>query len=89
MVQEIKIYKDPRTGSRIVEIYDLSYIDNRNHEFGWFGLHFRHFRTHLLLKWADKVYVPDCDVAIDLVRYYFYPRQNIVVDRKILPSDKA
>jgi hypothetical protein len=89
MVQEIKIYKDPRTGSRIVEIYDLSYIGNRNHEFGWFGLHFRHFRIKILLKWADKVYVPDYQVAVDLVKYYFYSRENIVVDRTILPADKA
>ena len=89
MSQEIKIYKDYKTGRRVVEIYDLSYIGDRNHEFGWVGLHFRHFRTHLLLKWADKVYVPDCDVAIDLVRYYFYPRKKIVVDRTILPTTSS
>ena len=89
MEQEIKIYRDYKTGNRIAEIYDLSYISDRSHTLGWFGLHFRHFRTKLLLKWADKVYVPDCDVAVDLVRYYFYPHRNIVVDRTILPSHKA
>lgn len=88
MSREIRTYKDFKTGNNVAEIYDLSYISDRNHSLGWWGLHFRHFRTKIVLKWADKVYVPDCDVAIDLVRYYFYPRTNIIVDRNILSSGK-
>lgn len=89
MSKEIKIYRNPKDGMKVLEIYALDFISDRDHKLGWFGLHFRHFRIKILLKWADKVYVPDYQVAIDLVKYYFYPRANIVVDRNILPSDKA
>ena len=89
MSKGIKIYQNPRNGEKVLEIYTLDFISDRNHGYGWLGLHFRHFRIKLLLKWADKVYVPDYDVAIDLVKYYFYPRENIVVDRTILPADKS
>ena len=84
MAHELKIYKDRKTHEKIVEIHDLSFISDRNHKLGWFGLHYLHFRIKIMLKWADKVYVPDCNVAVDLVRYYFFPRQNIIVDRRIL-----
>ena len=89
MSKEIKIYRNQKDGVKIMEIYALDFISDRNHKLGWFGLHFRHFRIKFLLKWADKVYVPDYQVAVDLVKYYFYPRENIVVDRTILPEDEA
>ena len=89
MSQEIKIYRNPKEGTKVLEIYSLDFISDRDHKLGWLGLHFRHFRIKLLLKWSDKVYVPSYDVAMDLVKYYFYSRDNIVVDRTILPSDQA
>ena len=89
MVKEIKISIDRKTGSRILEVYTLDFISDRNHRLGWFGLHFRHFAIKMLLKWADKVYVPDCTTSMNLVRYYFYPRENIVVDRTILTTTKT
>ena len=89
MEHGVKIYRNPKDGLKVVEIYSLDFISDRNHEYGWLGLHFRHFRVKLLLKWADKVYVPDFQVAIDLVKYYFYPREDIIVDRTILPSGKT
>jgi hypothetical protein len=89
MSKEIKIYRNQKDGMKIMEIYALDFISDRDHKLGWFGLHFRHFRIKILLKWADKVYVPDYQVAVDLVKYYFYSRENIVVDRTILPADKA
>lgn len=89
MSKEIKIYRNQKDGMKIMEVYALDFISDRDHKLGWFGLHFRHFRIKILLKWADKVYVPDYQVAVDLVKYYFYSRENIVVDRTILPADKA
>ena len=89
MSHEIRTYRKPDGGERVLEIHGLDFISDRNHKYGWLGLHIRHFRIKILLKWADKVYVPSCDVAIDLVKYYFYPRENIVVDRAILSSDKV
>ena len=89
MSKEIKIYRNQTDGMKIMEIYALDFISDRDHKLGWFGLHFRHFRIKILLKWADKVYVPDYQVAVDLVKSYFYSRENIVVARTILPADKA
>lgn len=83
MERDIKIYKDRLTGTKVLEIYDLSFISDRNHSLGWFGLHYRHLRIKFLLKWADKVLVPDYSVAVDIMKYYFYPGKNIVVDRSI------
>lgn len=87
MEHGIKIYR--KDGLKVLDIYGLDFISDRNHKYGWFGLHFRHLRIKFLLKWADKVYVPDYAVAVDLVKYYFYSRENIIVDKTILPSHKA
>lgn len=89
MSRFIKIYRNNKTGQRIAEVYDVSFISDRNHGLGWFRLHIRHFSIKILLKWADKIYVPDYDVAMDLVKYYFYPRQKIVIDRTILSTHKS
>lgn len=88
MTRQFKINKD-KDGCRVLEIYSLSFISDRDHKFGWFGLHYRHFSIKILLKWADKVYVPDCSVAVDLVRYYFYPKEKIVVDRTRVSDKKS
>ena len=89
MGKEINTYRNPKDGNKVLEIYSLDFISDRNHTYGWLGLHLRHFRIKILLKWADKVHVPAYDVAMDLVKYYFYPRERIHVDRTILPSDKS
>ena len=64
---------------RVVYIDDLSFISNRNHEFGWLGLHLRHFRIKYALSRADKVVVPSAKVAMDVAMYYFFPKDRIVV----------
>ena len=89
MSHEIRTYRKPNGGEKVLEIHGLDFISDRGHKYGWFGLHFRHFRIKALLKWADKVYVPSCDVAIDLVKYYFYPRENIIVDKTILSNSRV
>ena len=89
MAKEIKISRDRRTGKRMVQIYSLDFLGDRNNGYSWLGLHYRHFRIKLLLRWAKKVYVPDFSVAIDLIKYYFYPMDNIVVDRSILMPHKS
>lgn len=88
MTRQFKIHKD-KDGCRVLEIYSLSFISDRNHKYGWFGLHYRHFSIKILLKWAHKVYVPDCDVAVDLIKYYFYPKEKIVVDRTRVSDKKS
>lgn len=82
----MKFYHDGRMGMRIVEVDDLSFLKDRNHSWGWLRRHFNHFRLKLALRRADRIYVPDCLVAVDLVRYYFIPKEKIVVDLEKFPS---
>jgi hypothetical protein len=73
----MRSYKE--NGKRVVEIDDLSFISNRRHKLGWLGLHIRHFRIKFALSRADKVIVPSVEVAKDLVRYYFFPKDRIYI----------
>ena len=42
--------------------------------------HYLHFRLKLALRSVDIIYVPDTTVGIDLVRYYFVPKDKIAVN---------
>jgi len=75
----MKKYRDKKSGKRIVEVGDLSFISDRNHRYGWLRLHYRHHRLRLALKRADKVIAADHQVARDVVRYYFVPKDKIVL----------
>lgn len=66
-------------GIRVVEIDDLSFISNRSHKLGWLGLHWRHFRIKIALRRTDKVIVPSEQVAYDVSRYYFFPKDRIFI----------
>ena len=63
MGKEINTYRNPKDGNKVLEIYSLDFISDRNHTYGWLGLHLRHFRIKILLKWADKVHVPAYEVV--------------------------
>lgn len=69
-------------GIRVVEIDDRSFISDRSHKLGWLGLHWRHFRIKIALSRADKVIVSSEQVAYDVSRYYFFPK-----DRIFIPGD--
>lgn len=73
----MKCYK--KNGTRVVEISDLTFISDRRHKLGWLGLHIRHFSIKFALSRADKVIVPSADVAKDVVRYYFFPKDRIYI----------
>ena len=73
----MKSYKE--NGLRVVEIDDLTFISDRRHKLGWLGLHVRHFSIKSALSRADKVVVPSPDVAKDVVRYYFFPKNRIYI----------
>lgn len=74
----MKKYTD-KDGRRIVEVEDLTFISDRDYPCNWFQRHFRHHRIRLALKKADVVIAASPEVAIDLVRYYFVPKDKIVV----------
>ena len=66
-------------GRRVVEIDDLTFISDRDYPYNWFQRHFHHHRIRLALKRVDIVIAASPEVAIDLARYYFVPKDKIVV----------
>ena len=72
-------YRDTESGERVVEVYDLSFLREKEHPYGWLKRHFLHFRLKLALWKADRIYVPDTATGIDLVRYYFVPKNKITL----------
>ena len=80
----MKKYTD-KNGRRVVEVDDLSYLVEREHPYNWFQRHYHHHRLRLSLKKADRVVAANPQVAVDLVRYYFVPKDIIVIrDQEIL-----
>ena len=74
----MKKYTD-KDGRRVIEVEDLTFISDRDYPYNWFQRHFHHHRLRLALKKADIVVAADPQVAVDLVRYYFIPKDMIVI----------
>lgn len=74
----MKNYTD-NEGRRVVEVGDLSYLKEREHHYNWFQRHYHHHRLRIALKKADLVIVSTPETAIDVVRYYFVPKDKIKV----------
>lgn len=74
----MKKYTD-KEGRNIIEVDDLTFIGDRDYPYNWFQRHFHHHRLRLSLKNADLVVAADTRVAVDLVRYYFVPKERIVI----------
>lgn len=81
----MKKYID-KDGRRTIEVDDLSFLSDREHPYNWFQRHYHHHTLRIALKKADVVIARDPDVATDLVRYYFVPKDKIVI--RLLPSHK-
>lgn len=75
----MKKYKDKDTGVKVVEVSDLSFLKERNHRYGWFRRHYKHQRLRRALKKAGRIIASDSEVATDIVRYYFVPKDKIVL----------
>ncbi len=69
--------KDYQSKKRIVKVNDLSFLSDRNHDYGWFKRHYRHHRLRRSLKKARVIVVTNPDLARDLVKYYFVPKNKI------------
>lgn len=63
----------------MVEVNDLSFIKDRDHRYGWVKRHYRHFRLRRALRKAKSIVAADPDVAFDISRYYFIPKERITV----------
>lgn len=85
----MKKYRDRKIGKLTLEVYDLSFLKEKEHPYGWFKRHFLHFRLKIALQNVDIIYVPDTITGIDLVRYYFVPKDKIVVNTNLKSAHKA
>ena len=63
----------------MVEVNDLSFIKDRNHHYGWVKRHYRHFRLRRALRKAKSIVAANPDIAFDISRYYFIPKERITV----------
>lgn len=68
-----------KEGRRVIEINDLSYLKERDHRYNWFRRHWHHHRIRISIKKADIVVVPDPETAIDVGRFYFIPKERIII----------
>ena len=75
----MKKYKDYKAKKKVVEVHDLSFLSDRNHSYGWVRRHYRHHKLRRALKKAEKIIASNPKVATDIVRYYFVPREKIIL----------
>lgn len=74
-----KLKKIRKKRDRVVSVDDLSFLSDRNHRYNWFQRHYVHHRLRRKLRKARMVVAKDKDVATGLVRYYFVPKDRIVI----------
>ena len=67
---------DYNTRKREVTVHDLSFLSDRNHSYGWLRRHYRHHRLRHALRRADNIIAGSEEVAKDIVRYYFIPKES-------------
>lgn len=72
-------YSDYRISKNVVEVDDLSFLSDRNHEYGWLRRHYRHHKLRRALKRADTIIAGTPKVATDIARYYFIPKERISI----------
>ncbi len=71
--------RDYQSKKRVVEVHDLSFLSDRNHSYGWFRRHYRHHMLRRSLKRARTIIASDPDIARDITRYYFIPKDRIII----------
>ncbi len=71
--------KDYQSKKRVVEVHDLSFLSDRNHRYGWFKRHYRHHRLRYALKKAKVIVANNPEIAKELTKYYFIPKDKISV----------
>ena len=76
---KMKRIKDYKASKRYVEVVDLSFLSDRNHCYGWFRRHYKHYRLRRALRKAHDIVAADPKVAAEITRYYFIPKNRISV----------
>ena len=70
---------DYKSSKRVVEVNDISFLNDRDHRYGWFRRHYKHFRLRRALKKAKTIIAADPKVANEIHRYYFIPNDRIIL----------
>lgn len=70
-----------KQGRKVIEVGDISYLKEREHRYNWFQRHWHHHRLRIAIKKADIIIVSDPETAVDVVRYYFVPKDKIIIKK--------
>ena len=75
----LKKYRNKKTGQRVIELEDLSFLFDRN-RFNWLSRHFYNYRCKKACRKADKILVPNEQLAYEVTKYYFVPKYKIYLN---------
>lgn len=70
---------DYTISKRQIEVNDLSFLSDRDHRYGWIRRHYKHHRLRRALKKQRTVIASNPEVAYDLRRFYFLPKERITL----------
>lgn len=70
---------DYTISKRLIEVNDLSFLSDRDHRYGWIRRHYKHHRLRRALKKQKAVIALNPEVAYDLRRFYFLPKERITL----------
>lgn len=70
---------DYTISERLIEVNDLSFLSDRDHRYGWIRRHYKHHRLRRALKKQKAVIASNPEVAYDLRRFYFLPKERITL----------
>lgn len=66
-------------GRRVVEVDSLAFLYER-YGYSWLKRHVLNRRYKRALKRADIVTAPDAEVACEIEKYYFIPKETVTVN---------
>ena len=83
----MKEYRDD-IGRRVLHIESLAFLYQRE-DYNWLQRHWLSIRHKIAICRADIIMVPDPQTAYELEKYYFVPRETIVVESKAKNNEPA
>ncbi len=75
----MKKYKNSE-GKRVVEVDSLAFLYQR-YGYSWLRRHILNRRHKRALKHSDIIEAPDAEVAYEIEKYYFIPKERVKIRR--------
>ena len=72
-------YVEEATGRTVVKVYDLSFLTDQSHPYGWLRRHFLHHWLKWALRHSDTIVAANDHTAFNIHRFYFVPLERIEV----------